>query len=177
MFKIARRIYEAFDRVTVEIRKINFKKLLFFGGIFFIIGIICWIAAGRISPIIYIYKFPSCAMPIPIMYALWAVFFFFVGAIFGGIYCGCEKFRRHKTYKCLFFIFLMQICVYLIHPLFFKATAPLLTFVVIVIAEMFCLFAIISCSQIYTLWTVLLSINLIWLVYNSYISLTFIIIN
>lgn len=177
MFKIIERIYCSFDRITIEIKRINLKKLIFFGTSFLALGILLWISAGRISPIIYIYKFPSCAVSIPMMYALWVLSYFFCGAIFGGMLFGCERYRRHKTYKSLFFILLMQMCTYLIHPLFFKATAPLITFIIIVIAEVFCLFAIISSSKIYTMWTVLLSIHFIWLLYNSYISLAFAIIN
>lgn len=177
MFNRCKRVFRSFDRVGIEIKKASLKKLLLFGFLFLFFGALICFAGGEISRIVYLYKRPAGAITYPTMHILWGISFFLSGVIFAGILYGCEKYRRHITYKILLMIILMQLCAYLSYPLFFKATAPFLAFLALAIAIILCIFAIFSSYRIYTLWTTMLVVKCVWLVYIAYIYLGFSIIN
>lgn len=177
MFNRCKRVFKSFDKIGIEIRKTRTKRIFAFGAISLVIGILFCFSGGKINSIVYLYKMPSGAISYPTMYIIWGISFFLSGAVFSGIFFGCEKYRRHITYKALFIIILMQLCIYLAHPLFFKAAAPFVAFVALALATLFCLFAIFSIYRIYTLWTAMLIIKCVWLFYNTYIILGFAIIN
>ncbi len=166
-----------FDRITYEIRKIKFKCILIFSLLFFILGIISWIASGETNKMIILYIYPKAALNLGFMYMLWGISFLFCGGTLGGVLFGCEKFRRHKVYKIILYIIIMQLFSYVIHALFFRATAPFVALLSILIAILFCLLAIFDCFKIYSLWTICLCLHLLWLFYNFYICLAFIFLN
>jgi hypothetical protein len=47
----------------------------------------------------------------------------------------------------------------------------------LIVAISFCLMAILSAYKFYSLWTVALVLHELWLMYNAYVCLTFILIN
>lgn len=146
-------------------------------GIFLILGIFSWIVGGKTDRVTFIYIFPRAAINIGFMYVFWAISFMICGCIFSCIMFSCKKFRRHIVYKICLYLILMQIFTYIIYPLFFGAMSPFLSFLAILIAIFFCILAILSSFYYYSLWTVILSLHLFWLIYNGYVCLAFTFIN
>lgn len=153
------------------------KFTLIFMGVFLFLCIISWAIGGKTDRVIFMYNFPRAAINITFMFILWGLSFIFCGFIFAGITFGCQKFRRHVSYKICLYMVLMQIFTFIVYPLFFGAIAPFVTFLSLFIAIFFCFMAILSSFSYYSLWTVCLSLHLIWLVYNAYICLAFMFIN
>ena len=175
--KFIKKISCYFDRVSCEIRKINKKNTLIFMGIFLILGVFCWIMGGKTDRVMLLYRFPRIAIGVGFMFFLWGISFVFCGLIFSGIILSCEKYRRHISYKISLYLVLMQLFTYIVYPLFFGATAPFLSFLSLLIAIFFCFLAISSSFRFYSIWTICLILHMIWLVYNAYVSLAFILIN
>lgn len=174
---LIRKISCFFDRITHEIKMIRIKNILIFSVLFLVLGFFSWIIGGGSNRVILLYMLPRSAIKIGFMYVLWGLSFIFCGVIFAGVLFGCEKYRRHLTYKTALFIILMQIFTFVIYPLFFGAIAPFLTLIAIVISISFCVLAILSAIKIYSLWSICLCIHFLWLMYNGYICLAFIFIN
>lgn len=172
-----RRYFNFFDRLNHEIRMISVKRSIITAFIFLLPAIISWIAVGRIDKVMLLYIFPRCAMPIFLMYIFWGCFFALSGIILAGIVFGCEKFRRNRSYKSVLFIILMQFISYTVYPLFFGALSTWITFFVLLVAQFLSLCAIIASSRSYCLWTVLLTLQYLWLIYNCYVTLAFSFVN
>ena len=166
-----------FDQLAHEIRLLNLKKCCIFSCIFLVLGIFSWIVGGRVDKVTVFYIYPRCAIPILYAFLLWGVSFCFCGFVLGGVVFGCEKYKRQKTYKIGFFICIMQMFTLCVYPLFFGALAPLVAFAILLISMMFCFLAIMASFKIYCLWTICLSIQFLWLLYNAYVSLAFAFVN
>ena len=173
--KIIKKIGNFFDRVEHDIRLFSLKPSLILCIVTFGLGIISWIVGGSIDRVSLIFIFPRSAVSIGFMYFLWALSFIFIGIVVGGILFGCEKYKRREALKILVFLslsFLFKLCV---HPLFFKA--PFFTFVFILVAAIFCFFAISAAIRLYSLWSLCLMLHLLWLIYNCYLSFAIALIN
>ena len=166
-----------FDSLSRDIRMFNVKASLFCGTITLVFGIISWLIGGMANNAMLIYIFPRSAISISIMYFLWAIFFFMIGIIIGGIFFNHEKFRRRENTKMLIFLlfsYMFSLCIY---PIFFKSISPFICFLIILVAIAFCFFAICISIKTYSLWTMLLGMHILWLFYNCYVSLAVSIIN
>ena len=175
--KLFKRISCYFDRIYYEIRTIKRKHTLIFMGIFLLLGIFSWILGGKTDRITLLYSFPRAAIGIGFMFILWGISFIFCGCIFAGIAFSCERYRRHIAYKSCLYIILMQLFVLTAYPLFFGAIAPFIMLLALIVAIFFCFMAILSSYRWFSLWTVLLTLHLMWLLYNAYICLAFVLIN
>jgi len=175
--RFLKRISCFFDKITHEIKLINLKNIIICSFGFLLLGILSWIIGGSTHRVIIIYDFPRSALKVGIMFILWGLSFLFCGAIFSGVLFGCEKFKRHKAYKIAFLIVLMHILALIVYPLFFGATAPFWTLLVLVTSILICFYTILNSYKIYSLWTILLSFHFFWLIYNAYICLAIIFIN
>ncbi len=174
---IFKRIIRYFDALSHDIRLLNLKNCCIFSVIFFILGIGSWIICGRIDDATIFYIFPRCAISIIYAYILWGISFAFVGFIFAGVIFGCEKYKRANAYKIALFIIIMQVFTYCVYPVFFGAVAPLITFILLLIAILFCFLAIMASFKFYCLWTICISIHFLWLLYNCYVCLAFAFVN
>ena len=175
--KLFKRINCFFDRINHDVRLFNAKKGLLFGVITLCAGIFSWLIGGRPDRITLLYSFPRCAIPIGFMYVLWALSFALFGVFLGGIIYGCEKYKRREVWKIVVFLtisYLFTLCMY---PLFFRCISPFIAFLFMLIAQMFCMLAILASCRIYSLWTLCLGIHLLWLMYNGYVLLIFSLIN
>ena len=175
--KLIKRISCFFDRISHEIRMIKIKYMLIFALIFLILGIASWIIGGGVNRVMLLYTFPRSAIHIGFMFILWGLSFLLCGTIFAGVLFGCEKYKRQKAYKIGLYIALMQIFTLIIYPLFFGAIAPFIALLSILVSIFLCFLAIISAYRIYSMWTICLGLHFLWLLYNGYICLAFILIN
>lgn len=166
-----------FDRVGCEIQRIKYKKLGIFALIFFILGVFSWIIGGRTDRVTILYIYPRCALPLVYSYILWGFSFAFVGVIFYGIMFTCDRYRRNYSSKIIFFLSVMYLFTLCAHPLFFRALMPFITFLAFLVAIVFCVLALLSSIKISSLWTICISINLVWLAYNAFVALSFSFIN
>lgn len=166
-----------FHRINREIRMICLKKNIFLGAIFLVIGALIWILCADYGGVAYFWTFPQSAMPVFLMYLIWAISFFFVGMLISACLHGIEKFRRHLIYKDILLLIIMQVFSYICYPLFFGACAPFLSFLALLVASISCFIAMVSMAKFFSLWTILLSMHFLWLLYNAYVSISFSIIN
>ena len=172
-----KKISNFFDRIQHDIRLFNPKPSLILGGIALSLGIFSWIIGGRGDRVSLMYLFPRCAISIGFMYFLWAISFFFVGIILGGVIYGCEKYKKREATKTMLFIALSLLLTLCVHPLFFKCMAPFITFVFLLASLVFCFLAILSAMKLYSLWSICLMIHLLWLSYNCYVAFAVSLIN
>lgn len=166
-----------FDRLTRDIRVFNAKCSIICGTVALVFGIMSWLIGGMSNGALLIYIFPRSAISLSVMYFIWAISFFIFGVIVGGIAFNHDKFKRRDNAKILIFLlfsYLFSLCFY---PIFFKSMSPFIAFLIIGISIMFSFFALVLSVRIYSLWTMLLGLHLLWLLYNCYISLTVAIIN
>ncbi len=166
-----------FSGLYQEIKQINVRASASLGGAFLIIGLVSWILGCRSAHLASFYIMPRCALPYFYAHLGWAVSFFFVGVIFGGILFGCEKFKRKYSIKIAFllaFAYFFSLCA---HPIFFGNLSPFLTFIVLLASLLFCLLTIIASIRAYKLWTICLFVYLLWLLYNLYTTLAFSFVN
>ena len=175
--KLFKKISCYFDRIAYEIRTIKGLKTLIFMGVFLFLGVLSWIIGGRVDKVLFLYTFPSSAMSIGFAFVLWTLSFILCGCIFSGIAFGCKRYRRNVSYKICLYIVLMFLFVLTVYPLFFGARAPFLAFISLIVAIFFCLMAILSSYKYFSLWTVALILFGLWLLYNAYVCLAFILIN
>ena len=166
-----------FDRISHDIRLTNIKFSLIISSITLILGIFSWIVGGRTDKVMLLYIFPRGALSIGIMYFFWALSFITIGIIIGGAASGCEKYKRREAFKTVTFLFLSFLCSLCVYPLFFKSLSPLIAFFVLLVSSFFTFLALISSYRIYSLWTICIVIHLLWLLYNSYISIIIALIN
>ncbi len=174
---VLKRVMKYFDHLSHEIKLLDLKKSCIFSCVFLVLGIISWIIGGRVDKVTLFYIFPRCALPILYAFLLWGISFCFCGFILGGVIFGCEKYKRTRAYKIALFVIIMQIFTLCIYPLFFGALAPIVAFIITLVAMMFCFLAIMASFKLYCLWTVCLSIHFLWLLYNSYVALAFAFVN
>ena len=165
-----------FDRVAREIKLFKRKQTIIFSVVFFTLGVFSWMIGGKTNRVVLLYSFPKCAVGISFAFILWGLSFALCGLIFGGILYGSERYRHRITYKICLYISLMEIFIYITYPLFFKACAPFLACLAYLISIFFCFLAISSAFKYYSLWTILLSLHILWLIYNAYVCLAFIFI-
>ena len=151
--------------------------MIIFAIMFLLLGIMSWIIGGKTNRVVLLYSFPRCAIGISFAFIFWGISFALCGCIFCGILYGCERYKRRISYKICLYISLMQIFILTTYPLFFGACAPFIAFLAFLISIFFCILAISSAFKHFSLWTVILSMHLLWLVYNSYVCLAFIFIN
>ena len=166
-----------FSGLYQEIKQINVRASASLGGAFLIIGLLSWILGCRSAHLASFYIMPRCALPYFYAHLGWAVSFFFVGVIFGGILFGCEKFKRKYSIKIAFllaFAYFFSLCA---HPIFFGNLSPFLTFIVLLASLLFCLLTIIASIRAYKLWTICPFVYLLWLLYNLYTTLAFSFVN
>jgi hypothetical protein len=166
-----------FNRIAFEIRRIKLKACLISAAIFLGIVVITWIFGGNIHRALVFYQQPRSAMPIALMFILWAISFAFIGFVVGGIIFGCEKYKKQHIYKIFVLIVLMSLFSYIAYPLFFGGLASFLSFLSYLIACVFCVLAIIYSFKLFSLWTICLAMHLLWLIYNVVISLGFCLLN
>lgn len=174
MFK---KIGNFIEGISHDIRLLNLKKSIIFSLVFLVLGILSWVIGGRTDKVTLFYIFPRLALPTSIALFMWALSFAFCGFIFSAIVFGCEKYKRRVAQKIgilMSIMFLFTLCVY---PLFFGALSPILTFFALLISLLFCFFAITSSIKLYSLWTILLGIHFLWLVYNTFLALAFAFVN
>ncbi|MBQ7760740.1 MAG: hypothetical protein IJ400_01680 [Clostridia bacterium] len=166
-----------FNRISSEIQKISYKKLGIFSAIFLAIGIISWIVGGRTDRISILYIFPRSALPITYAFIFWAFFFVILGGIIAGIIFGCEKYRRNRAFKIGFLLLITYICTLCVYPLFFRALMPLVSFFMLLLSILFCIFALLESIKLYSLWSICIFLEMLWLIYNAYVTLAFAFIN
>ena len=172
-----KRINFFFNRISHDLRLFNLKFALIISVFTLFLGIFSWIIGGRADKIMLLYIFPRGALSLGIMYFLWAINFIFFGITICGIACGCEKYKKREAIKAVTFLLLSFLCVLCVYPLFFKSLAPFITFIVLILSSVFMFLALISSFKIYSLWTICILINLLWLLYNTYISIIIALIN
>ena len=175
--KLFRKISGFIDRMGHDIKLFSVKPALIVGGITLLLGMLSWVVGGRIDKVMLIYIFPRSAFSLGLMYFMWALFFLFLGIIIGGVAFGCEKYKRKESVKAVIFLVVSLLFTLLIYPVFFKSMAPFITFIIIFISAFFCLMALMTCSRIYSLWTICIAIYMLWLIYNGYLSLCIALIN
>lgn len=172
-----RKINCFFDRLTHDIKLFNPKASLIFGAITLLLGIFSWLAGGRAHRVMVLYMFPRCALSLGFMYFLWGASFVFVGLIMGGVAFGCEKYKRREAIKVITFLALSYVLTLLVYCVFFKFSAPFITFIILLLSEIFCFFALLSSIRINALWSICIVVNLIWLIYNGYLAFAIALIN
>ncbi|MBQ7226521.1 MAG: tryptophan-rich sensory protein [Clostridia bacterium] len=175
--KLIKRINCFFDRMMHDVRLFKIKPSLICCGITLALGILSWFIGGRADRVMLFYIFPRSALPIGLMYFLWALSFAIFGLIIGGVLFGCEKFRHQEATKVSIFLiigFLLSLCIY---PIFFRSLSPFIAFVFFVIVLLLCFLALISSIRIYSLWTLLIGMHMLWILYNCYLALTIAMIN
>ena len=175
--KFIRKISFYFDRASFEIRRIKRKYALIFMSIFLLLGIFSWLMGGKTDRVVFLYRFPRIAIGVGFMFFIWGISFAFCGLIFSGIILNCEKYIKHISRKICLYLALMQLFTLIIYPLFFGAVAPFLSFLSLSFAILFCFLAILSSFRYYSIWTICLILHIIWLFYNAYVCLAFILIN
>lgn len=175
--KIFKRLNCFFDRIVHEIRLIKIKIVGISALIFLLVGILSWILGGRPDKVSIFFIFPRSALPLGWAYVIWFVSFAFCGFIFAGVLFGCEKFKQARAQKTSIFILIMYLFTLCAYPLFFGALKPIFAFFAFLFALAFCLFSIMSAFRIYSLWTILLSIHFLWLLYNLIVCLAFTFVN
>ncbi len=175
--KIFKRVGCFLDGMGHDIRLFNAKPSLIIGGITLFFGIISWIVGGMGERLLLIYIFPRSALPLGFMYFMWALSFVFIGIIIGGVIFGCEKYRRKEAIKIAIFLAASFLFTIFIYPVFFRAMAPFMTFVIIFVSLLFCFLALMASVRIYSLWTLCIGVHMLWLIYNGYLSLCISLIN
>ena len=164
-------------RINKEIKILCAKKALICGLIFLFIGIINWILCSNRVRVAFFWEIPKCAMPIFLLYLIWAVSYFLLGVMISACFNGIERFRRNLIYKDILILVIMQVFTYISYALFLGASAPFLAFLSLFIASFACFIEIICLGKYFSLWTIFLVIHFLWLLYNAYICLAFAIIN
>ena len=137
-----------------EIKQINVRACIIFGGAFLVVGALSWILGYKNAHLASFYIMPRCALPYFYAHLGWAISFFLLGVILGGVLLGCEKFKRRYSVKIAFlllFMFLFALCS---HPIFFGSLSPFLTFIVLLASLLFCLLTIIASIKVYKLWSI-----------------------
>ena len=175
--KLLRKISNFFERIEHDVRLFSVKPSLIFGAITLVLGILCWIIGGRTDRVYLLFQFPRSAISIGFMYFLWGISFAFIGIMLGGIFFGCEKYKRREAIKTAIFVILSLLFTLCIYPVFFRCAAPFFAFPFILVSALFCFLAIVSALRIYSLWSLCLMIHLIWLVYNCYVTFAIALIN
>ena len=175
--KVTKRINCFFDRVVHEVRIINLKKMIISGSIFLALGILSWIIGGKTDKLTIFFLFPRSAIPLGFMFVFWGIYFVVFGFIFSGVLLGCEKYKRQRAIKIGIYMCLSYLFTFCIYPAFFGGLSFLGAFVVILIAEFFCLLALHNAIKLYSFWSICLSICFLWLMYNGYVALSFSFIN
>ena len=166
-----------FSGLYQEIKQINVRACACFGVAFLVIGALSWILGCKNAHLSSFYIMPRCALPYFYVHIGWAISFFFVGVIFGGILLGCEKFKRKYSVKIAFLLAFMYFFALCAHPIFFGNLSPFLSFIVLLASLLFCLLTIIASIKVYKLWTICLFVHLVWLLYNLYTTLAFCFVN
>lgn len=164
-------------RINKEIKTLCTRKILIWGLIFLGIGLLNWILCSNGVRVALFWSVPRCAMPIFLIYFVWAVSYFLIGALIFACFYGIEKFRRHLIYKDILILIIMQLFTYISYSLFWGASAPFLSFLALLVAAFVCFIEILSLGKYFSLWTILLAIHFTWLLYNAYVCLAFAIIN
>ena len=175
--KILRRIDNFFNGVNHDLKLFNAKSSLAIGVITLILGIISWFVGGRADRVTLFFIFPRSAMPLGLMYFLWAISFAFIGIILGGVLFGCEKYKRRDSTKIAVFLILSYLFSLCFYTVFFKTLSPFITFILIIISEIFCLLAILSSIRCYALWSLCMILHMLWLIYNGYVAISIALIN
>ena len=155
----------------------NTKGCLITGIICLSLGIISWIVGGRADKVMLLYIFPRSALGLGLTYFLWACSFFFFGVVFGGIALNCDRFKKRENGKILLFLIFAFIFSFCVYPVFFKSMAPFISFLILLTVELFCILAFMACIRVYSLWSMLLSVYMLWIFYNCYLTLAIAIIN
>ena len=166
-----------FSRINKELKTVCTKRALILGLIFLAIGILNWILCSNGVRVACFWQFPRTAMPVFLVYFFWAISYFLIGVLISACFNGIERFRRHLIYKDILVLVIMQVFSYISYSLFWGASAPFLAFLALMIASCACLIEIVSLAKYFSVWTIFLSIHLMWLLYNAYVSLAFAIIN
>lgn len=165
------------DGISHDIRLLNLKKSGIFSLVFLVLGVISWIIGGRTDKVTIYYIFPRLALPIGFAFFLWAISFALCGFLFSAVLFGCEKYKRNRAQKTAVLIAIMFLFTLCIYPLFFGAMSSILTFFSLLVALLFCFFAIISSIKLYSLWTIVLGVHFLWLLYNAFLALAFAFVN
>lgn len=174
MFK---KIFCFVNGINHDLRLLNFKKSGIFSLVFLVLGILSWIIGGRTDRVTIYYIFPRLAMPLGCAFFIWSISFALCGFLFGAILYGCEKYKRqhaHKTAILVVIMYLFTLCVY---PLFFGAMSSILAFFALLLSILFCFLSIATSSKIYSLWTIVLCVHFLWLLYNTFLALAFAFVN
>lgn len=174
MFK---KIFCFINGINHDLRLLSFKKSGIFSVIFLILGIFSWIIGGRTDRVTIYYIFPRLALPLGCAFFIWALSFAMCGFIFGAVLYGCEKYKRKYAQKIAILIAIMYLFTLCVYPLFFGAMSSILTFFTLLLSTLFCFLAIASSVKIYPLWTIVLGIHFLWLLYNAFLALAFAFVN
>ena len=172
-----KKIENYFSGLYQEIRQINVRACAISGGALLIIGLLSWIFGLKNAHLSSFLIMPRCALPYFYAHIGWAISFFLLGVILGGILFGCEKFKRRFSLKIVFllgFTYLFSMCA---HPIFFGNLSPFLSFIILLASLLFCLLTVIATIKVYKLWSIFLIIELFWLIYNLYCALAFSLVN
>lgn len=175
--KLFRSINRFFNRISYDVQKINYKKIGIVAGIFLVVGILSWLVSGRADRVSVLYSFPRCAIPLTYAFIIWGIFFAIFGCIIGGIFFSCEKYRRNIAIKITFLLLIAYLCALCVYPLFFRAMMPLVSFFILLLAIIFCIFAMLDSIKLNSLWSICILLEVLWLIYNAYTTLAFVFIN
>jgi tryptophan-rich sensory protein len=174
---IIKKLDSFFSKIGHDISLFNPKPSLIVSGITLCLGIISWLIGGSTDKAMVFFMFPRSAIPLWLMYFLWGVSFAFLGIIIGGLLFGCEKYKKKDSLKTVIFAVFSLFFTYCVYSAFFRSLSPFFAFLLIFVAEFFCFLAIMSAIRSHALWSICLILNLLWLFYNSYVSIAISFIN
>ncbi|MBQ3589473.1 MAG: tryptophan-rich sensory protein [Clostridia bacterium] len=175
--KCIKTIKNYLKRCSNECRRTQFKLGLLVGAIFLLIAIFVWSFGKNSHRILSIYLFPKFAMPLMIMYVLWSLIYIIIGFSVFSMMFNCESYKKHISQKIIFLICMSVLFSFFSYLLFFSANAPLMTFLMYLVAIVFVALAFVESRKVFTLWTMMIFMYFLWLVYNSIVCLSFLIIN
>ena len=164
-------------RCSNEIRKVNFKLAIILSAIFLLIGIFVWSFGRDVHKFISIFIFPKFAMPLIIMYLLWAISYIIMGITIYAIMFTCESYKKPIAQKITFLLCMSIMFSYFAYLLFFSANAPAMSCIMLFISFLFTIISFIESKKIYIVWSFLIFTYSVWLFYNMIIPLSFLIIN
>lgn len=175
--KCIKTIKNYLKRCSNEFKRTQFKLGLVVGAIFLLIAIFVWSFGKNSHKILSIYLFPKFALPLMIMYILWSLMYIMIGFFVFSVTYNCESYKKHISQKIIFLICMSVLFSFFSYLLFFSANAPFLTFLMFLVAIIFTTVAFMESKKVFSLWTTMIFAYLLWLVYNSILCLSFLIIN
>ena len=93
-----------FKRCLNEYKRTSFKLGMLVGFIFLLIGIFVWSFGKQSHKILSVYLFPKFALPLIIMYFIWAIIYLCVGFAVFSVLFNCEIYKKYFAQKISFLL-------------------------------------------------------------------------